>query len=119
MITYIVHWSGVLDFQHHHKARRHHWQMEFRGTRQCTDRKSTRLNSNHQIISYAVFCLKKKKINHYLLSNRYKRSTDRRSSLMTVTIQITTNELYGPHTERQNFFQELDSVIQHLLHPKY
>src|SRR5258708_30244291 len=30
-----------------------------RGRRQ--DRKSTRLNSSHQIISYAVFCLKKKK----------------------------------------------------------
>src|SRR5258708_30732130 len=28
-----------------------------------TDRKSTRLNSSHQIISYAVFCLKKKKQN--------------------------------------------------------
>src|SRR5258708_19426656 len=27
------------------------------------DRKSTRLNSSHQIISYAVFCLKKKKQN--------------------------------------------------------
>src|SRR5258708_21774365 len=27
----------------------------------CIDRKSTRLNSSHQIISYAVFCLKKKK----------------------------------------------------------
>src|SRR5258708_31027302 len=27
----------------------------------CQDRKSTRLNSSHQIISYAVFCLKKKK----------------------------------------------------------
>src|SRR5207244_12546887 len=31
------------------------------GTR---DRKSTRLNSSHQIISYAVFCLKKKKNRH-------------------------------------------------------
>src|SRR5258707_3712732 len=28
-----------------------------------TDRKSTRLNSSHANISYAVFCLKKKKIN--------------------------------------------------------
>src|SRR5258708_23154276 len=28
------------------------------------DRKSTRLNSSHQIISYAVFCLKKKKKEH-------------------------------------------------------
>src|SRR5258708_25017617 len=27
-----------------------------------SDRKSTRLNSSHQIISYAVFCLKKKKL---------------------------------------------------------
>src|SRR5437868_12238879 len=27
----------------------------------CSDRKSTRLNSSHVSISYAVFCLKKKK----------------------------------------------------------
>src|SRR5437870_7086600 len=33
-----------------------------RGRRQATeDRKSTRLNSSHVAISYAVFCLKKKK----------------------------------------------------------
>src|SRR5438132_6697404 len=31
-----------------------------RGARQI-DRKSTRLNSSHTVISYAVFCLKKKK----------------------------------------------------------
>src|SRR5207248_5935922 len=29
------------------------------------DRKSTRLNSSHRTISYAVFCLKKKKIKNY------------------------------------------------------
>src|SRR5437879_9934973 len=29
--------------------------------RQLVDRKSTRLNSSHRCISYAVFCLKKKK----------------------------------------------------------
>src|SRR5207248_10228863 len=29
--------------------------------RRCGDRKSTRLNSSHRTISYAVFCLKKKK----------------------------------------------------------
>src|SRR5258708_22754529 len=33
------------------------------------DRKSTRLNSSHQIISYAVFCLKKKKTNDILRSH--------------------------------------------------
>src|SRR3712207_8924625 len=32
----------------------------------CLDRKSTRLNSSHANISYAVFCLKKKKENHLL-----------------------------------------------------
>src|SRR6266513_1968298 len=32
------------------------------------DRKSTRLNSSHVSISYAVFCLKKKKVLHIFLS---------------------------------------------------
>src|SRR5437879_10835927 len=36
-----------------------HWQDVPR--RNCGDRKSTRLNSSHRCISYAVFCLKKKK----------------------------------------------------------
>src|SRR2546426_2359545 len=31
------------------------------------DRKSTRLNSSHLVISYAVFCLKKKKQTEYML----------------------------------------------------
>src|SRR5437868_8394145 len=34
------------------------------------DRKSTRLNSSHVSISYAVFCLKKKKKSHNLLKLR-------------------------------------------------
>src|SRR3712207_6998452 len=33
-----------------------------RSRRKARDRKSTRLNSSHANISYAVFCLKKKKI---------------------------------------------------------
>src|SRR5438034_8083631 len=36
------------------------------------DRKSTRLNSSHTVISYAVFCLKKKK-KKYILKKRCKR----------------------------------------------
>src|SRR5947207_10263670 len=32
--------------------------------KQKRDRKSTRLNSSHTVISYAVFCLKKKKQKH-------------------------------------------------------
>src|SRR3712207_7380531 len=34
------------------------------------DRKSTRLNSSHANISYAVFCLKKKKIKHNTITNQ-------------------------------------------------
>src|ERR1022692_5116344 len=38
----------------------------FRSFHSCSllDRKSTRLNSSHLVISYAVFCLKKKKKNN-------------------------------------------------------
>src|SRR5258708_8355045 len=49
------------------KALRRHRQVTELGTvvtdrdTGAEDRKSTRLNSSHQIISYAVFCLKKKK----------------------------------------------------------
>src|SRR2546427_8921748 len=39
-----------------------------RSSRWCSrDRKSTRLNSSHSQISYAVFCLKKKKKRYYVL----------------------------------------------------
>src|SRR2546422_2431498 len=37
------------------------WQGRRLGTILVRDRKSTRLNSSHGYISYAVFCLKKKK----------------------------------------------------------
>src|SRR2546426_8265030 len=38
------------------------WRCELdTGAGRRTDRKSTRLNSSHLVISYAVFCLKKKK----------------------------------------------------------
>src|SRR2546430_11627232 len=37
-----------------------HVSRDFSVSSQVTDRKSTRLNSSHSQISYAVFCLKKK-----------------------------------------------------------
>src|SRR2546422_6519384 len=40
---------------------------------ECQDRKSTRLNSSHGYISYAVFCLKKKKDN---TTTKMKRTED-------------------------------------------
>src|SRR5260221_2132543 len=48
------------------------------------DRKSTRLNSSHTVISYAVFCLKKKKnnnIDHFNASRM--RNLNRSESLLT------------------------------------
>src|SRR5256885_9915024 len=46
--------------------------------RSCTDRKSTRLNSSHLVISYAVFCLKKKK------NNRHTYRVDHNSPISTL-----------------------------------
>src|SRR5206468_5990743 len=40
-------------------------ELRDRYTAFCKDRKSTRLNSSHDQISYAVFCLKKKKTKKY------------------------------------------------------
>src|SRR3712207_9281512 len=61
--------------QHHEQQRLHQRGQRTRGRRarreelrgvedqpELEDRKSTRLNSSHANISYAVFCLKKKKI---------------------------------------------------------
>src|SRR5688572_31091162 len=46
--------------------------------RQALDRKSTRLNSSHSQISYAVFCLKKKKkIKNKKSNNRLTKSSTR------------------------------------------
>src|SRR2546430_10762727 len=44
--------------------RRNQSRDDRRGRRGAADRKSTRLNSSHSQISYAVFCLKKKKTHH-------------------------------------------------------
>src|SRR2546426_4795141 len=45
------------------QPRRQRHRGRLSGNRRCAsrDRKSTRLNSSHLVISYAVFCLKKKK----------------------------------------------------------
>src|SRR2546427_7781571 len=51
------------------------------------DRKSTRLNSSHSQISYAVFCLKKKKIN--TCSSKTQFVADSKSDYMETTSVIT------------------------------
>src|SRR5438034_3068664 len=50
--------EGVAGAHECHQRDLGHDRQRFR---EQTDRKSTRLNSSHTVISYAVFCLKKKK----------------------------------------------------------
>src|SRR2546426_1176477 len=58
-----------------------------RGRKQSIDRKSTRLNSSHLVISYAVFCLKKKKkqiAGHSLCGAHLPASDWRRLRIMSI-----------------------------------
>src|SRR5258708_7792763 len=56
------------------------------------DRKSTRLNSSHQIISYAVFCLKKKKQDR----NKVRIMVSADWSVNVVSITLTSVFARGP-----------------------
>src|SRR5688500_19742413 len=64
--TFPDHRSLLLDTQgrrrHRHRHRRHRPSSRLRQLlpHDRPDRKSTRLNSSHLVISYAVFCVKKK-----------------------------------------------------------
>src|SRR3712207_7029590 len=49
------------------------------------DRKSTRLNSSHANISYAVFCLKKKQIKYKRINNPDSNSIPSQKPLTTIT----------------------------------
>src|SRR2546430_4806212 len=53
--------SGHARLAHGQGVRRGHHQNAGAAAHSREDRKSTRLNSSHSQISYAVFCLKKKK----------------------------------------------------------
>src|SRR2546430_5234693 len=61
------------------------------------DRKSTRLNSSHSQISYAVFCLKKKNI-HAEVPVENRRESDRSVRLLAVLNQARDRPGHG--TER-------------------
>src|SRR3989442_4880803 len=57
--------------------------------RRKRDRKSTRLNSSHVRISYAVFCLKKKKQNPVLVWTAQPRVVNRCCRVVVVIILLT------------------------------
>src|SRR5258708_27796018 len=54
-------WLDLVDVRFRLSRPGADWAPARRASPTRSDRKSTRLNSSHQIISYAVFCLKKKK----------------------------------------------------------
>src|SRR2546422_7002665 len=54
VVTTVSHHSSFLFSGSYSAGKQWHWGFRF------PDRKSTRLNSSHGYISYAVFCLKKK-----------------------------------------------------------
>src|SRR5215203_6919533 len=56
-----------------------------RAARTCPapDRKSTRLNSSHANISYAIFCLKKKK-NHYSINTPLKKKKNNQNNRYSI-----------------------------------
>src|SRR2546430_7099759 len=61
LLTGIAPWLELADDgSPEAERRRRHTELARRGLHAATDRKSTRLNSSHSQISYAVFCLKKK-----------------------------------------------------------
>src|SRR5260221_1090013 len=70
----------------------------------ATDRKSTRLNSSHTVISYAVFCLKKKKTLKHCVKGR--RLTCQRLSQANAAVMNSTHahaarhELWGVQAVR-------------------
>src|SRR5690625_5814228 len=67
-VVEIVPRSGRFDYESKYTAgmTEYHWPAK--------DRKSTRLNSSHVAISYAVFCLKKK--NHHSLFKKLDKASD-------------------------------------------
>src|SRR5207245_10575312 len=60
----LFHVSGGLDTGENRFASHRAVGARRPGCRHAEDRKSTRLNSSHGSISYAVFCLKKNRIHH-------------------------------------------------------
>src|SRR2546426_8062881 len=55
---------------------------------EVTDRKSTRLNSSHLVISYAVFCLKKKKIKEESMIGSSKEESNQTTQRSSTSMNI-------------------------------
>src|SRR2546429_277516 len=83
--------------------------------RKTSDRKSTRLNSSHGYISYAVFCLKKKKRTPHSLCAWHAACTDTRDHAVA---QIRHRDLDSPHDPGRHTRGELSSRSRRAYSPK-
>src|SRR5258708_28192604 len=78
--------------------------LVFHGDRSSRrDRKSTRLNSSHQIISYAVFCLKKKNTNRTPASRTTSARPLHPSSCDATTPPLSDGRTSSPPTPRSHY----------------
>src|SRR2546421_8016835 len=93
------------------------WERCTAGAQRRGDRKSTRLNSSHDQISYAVFCLKKKKKNERTEENMTEIQTrqDKVSRLLLRTkkktesttlssVDVTTSMKYIPEIRSTSYY---------------
>src|SRR3989440_1636414 len=68
------------------------------------DRKSTRLNSSHDQISYAVFCLKKKKKKHHSALSRQRSHTKSSKAQISDVTSLSHQEPTKPQRDYQTIF---------------
>src|SRR2546429_6585427 len=75
--------GGAEALHEEHRDQDHHQEDQHR-----EDRKSTRLNSSHGYISYAVFCLKKKKTSKAIWFTAYHTPRSSRSLMLQSSRQF-------------------------------
>src|SRR2546430_3231560 len=82
-----------------------------------SDRKSTRLNSSHSQISYAVFCLKKKKQKNHIRTSQYldDRMGQREGATMTLLTPVRLGHA-GLLARVLNDKDILDMISGHHIH---
>src|ERR1039457_1842977 len=87
---------GYSDFARHY-FRNHGCFLFLQVLRWFTsDRKSTRLNSSHLVISYAVFCLKKQDAVHQRFAQHHRKQRHNRNSHVLQRLASRSRQLHHP-----------------------
>src|SRR2546430_7661154 len=75
------------------------------------DRKSTRLNSSHSQISYAVFCLKKKKNNERILCKLHNNDNNTAYPINPKSVLHEHSKVLSPHNNLISHIQYSKHVV--------